>query len=398
MPDLNLNEEGAMEEQTPSEQPSEPELKRPRHAASGQAARLIIIFVALGVLAGTAYMLNELGIVKLWGPKEPVVARVEEPVQQQPSQQTPAEQLPAQQPAKEPAKAEQKKEEPKKEPPKKEEPKPSVAQQPAKQEPQAAPPSVAKQEPKQEAKPQAPVQEQPKAAVTSPIEQKPVAEMKKAEEPPKMLFRLKDPIVFSSKPRPRPTLAMQTTVPAMKEEPVAKPKEQPRPKESAPTLKMAVPQQPKAVEPKKEAPAQVAQQTAKQEPPAPPKQQQTAPKQAEPKKETVAQAPPPKQVTPSKPKEEAPKTTAPKTETMKGTYTVQVYAFREKGNAETAVKRLTDNGYPAFIEPIDAKGMTWYTVRIGRYPSASEAKKAVESFAQEIKEHHFIDKVRTKEN
>lgn len=368
MPDLNLNEEGAMEEQTPSEQPFEPELKRPRHAASGQAARLIIIFVALGVLAGTAYMLNELRIVKLWGPKEPVVARVEEPAQpteQQPAQQTPAEQLPAQQPAKEPATAEQKKEEPKKEPPKKEEPKPPVAQQPAKQEPQAAPPSVAKQEPKQEGKPQAPVQEQPKAAVTTPIEQKPVAEAKKAEEPPKMLFRLKDPIVFSSKPRPRPTLAMQTAAPAMKEEPVVKPKEQPRGKEPAPTLKMTVPQQPKAEEPKKE---------------------------------TVAQAPPPKQVAPPKPKEEAPKTPVPKTEPMKGTYTVQVYAFREKGNAETAVKRLTDHGYPAFIESIDAKGMTWYTVRIGRYPSASEAKKAVESFAQEIKEHHFIDKVRTKEN
>lgn len=388
MPDLNLNEEGAMEEQTPSEQPSEPELRRPRHAAGGQAVRLVIIFVVLGVLAGAAYMLNELGVVKLWGSKEPVVARVEEP-----TPQAPAEQAPAQQPVKEPAKAEPKKEEPKKEPTKREEPKPAVAQQPAKQEAKPAAPPVAKQE----AKPQAPVQEQPKPVATPPMEQKRVAETKKADEPPKMLFRLKEPIVFSPKPRPQPTLAMQATTPAMKEEPLSKPKEEPRPKEPAPTLKMSVPQQPKA-EPKKETPSQPVQQAAAPKKETSPQQQPAAPKPAEPKKETVAQATPPKQEAPHKPKEEAPKAAAPKTETMKGTYTVQVYAFREKANADAVVKRLTDNGYPAFIEPIEAKGMTWYTVRIGRYPSASEAKKAVENFAQEIKEHHFIDKVRTKEN
>lgn len=351
MPDLNLNEEGAMEEQTPSEQPSEFEWKRPRHAASGQAARMIIIFVALGVLAGTAYMLNELGIVKLWGPKEPVVARVEEPTQpaeQPPELQTPAVQPPAQQPLKEPPKAE----------------------------------SVAKQEPQQEAKPQAPVREQPKPVVTPPLEEERVTEAKKAEEPPRMLFRLKDPIVFSSKPRQQPTLALQTTAPAMKEEPVTKPKEESRPRESAPRLKMTIPQQPNVEEPKKETPAQPAQQAAKQEAPAQPKQQADATQ----KEPSVQQ-----QLT-------APKTTTPKAEQMKATYTVQVYAFREKGNADAVVKRLTDNGYPAFIELIEAKGMTWYTVRIGRYPSASEAKKAVEGFAQEIKEHHFIDKVRTKEN
>jgi len=50
------------------------------------------------------------------------------------------------------------------------------------------------------------------------------------------------------------------------------------------------------------------------------------------------------------------------------------------------------------VEAVEAKGTMWHTVRVGRYPSASEAKKAVESFAQEIKMHHFIDKVRMKEN
>jgi septal ring-binding cell division protein DamX len=334
MPDLNLNEEGAMEELTPSEQPSEPEGERPRHAAGGQAARLIIIFVALGVLAGSAYMLNELGIVKLWSTKAPVVAHVEEPAL--PAEQAPAEQQPAQQPAQEPVKAE-----PKKVEPRKEEPKPSIAQQPATQETKTAPPFAVEEKNQQEAKPQ-------------------LAEAKKAEEQPRMLFRLKDPIVFPTKPRSQPALAM----PATKEEPSAKSREESRPKEPAPTLKMSVPAQPKA----------------------------------EPKKETVAQATPPKQASPDKPQEEVTKPSAPKPETMKGTYTVQVYAFREKGNAEVVLKRLTESGYPAFIEPIEAKGMTWYTVRIGRYPSVSEAKKAVEGFAQEIKEHHFIDKVRTKAN
>ncbi len=358
MPDLNLNEEGAMEEQTPSEQPSEPALGRPRHVAGGQAARLVIIVIALGVLVGTVYLLNELGIVKLWGTKAPVVARVEEPApsaEQILPQQQPEQQPPVQQPAQEPVKVE-----PKNEEPKKEEPKPSIAQQHAKQEPRAALPSPAQERTQQEAKPQ-------------PVESK------KAEEPPRMLFRLKDPIVFSPKPRSQPTLAMQAAPPAVNKELPATSKEEARPKEPAPTLKMSVPSQPKA-EPKKETPAQPAQQAA------------------EPKKETIAQAAAPKKDTPAKPQEESAKPSAPKPETKKGTYTVQVYAFREKGNAESVLKRLTDSGYPAFIEPIEAKGMTWYTVRIGRYASASEAKKAVEGFAQEIKEHHFIDKVRTKEN
>jgi cell division protein FtsN len=376
MPDLNLNEEGAMEEQTPSEQPSEPELGRPRHVAGGQAARLVIIVIALGVLVGTVYLLNELGIVKLWGTKAPVVARVEEPApsaEQTLPQQQPEQQPPVQQPAQEPVKAE-----PKKEEPKKEEPKPSIAQQPAKQETRAALPSPVQETTQQEAKPQP-------------------AETKKAEEPPRMLFRLKDPIVFSPKPRSQPTLAMQAATPAVKEELPATSKEETRPKEPAPTLKMSVPAQPKA-EPKKETPAQPAQQAAEPKKETASQIPSKGSKSAEPKKETVAQAAAPKRDAPAKPQEESARPSAPKPETKKGTYTVQVYAFREKGNAEAVLKRLTDSGYPAFIEPIEAKGMTWYTVRIGRYSSASEAKKAVEGFAQEIKVHHFIDKVRTKEN
>ncbi len=83
---------------------------------------------------------------------------------------------------------------------------------------------------------------------------------------------------------------------------------------------------------------------------------------------------------------------------MKGTYTIQVFALREKGNADGVVQRLADAGYPAFVEPVEARGMTWYTVRIGKYPSVSDAKKAVEGFAKELKVHHVIDKVRMKGN
>ncbi len=81
---------------------------------------------------------------------------------------------------------------------------------------------------------------------------------------------------------------------------------------------------------------------------------------------------------------------------MKGAYTVQVSAWRDKATAETMVQRLEEAGYPAFVEDLERKDGTWYAVRIGRYPSVSEARKAVENFALELKSHYVIDKVKIK--
>ena len=79
---------------------------------------------------------------------------------------------------------------------------------------------------------------------------------------------------------------------------------------------------------------------------------------------------------------------------MSGEFTIQVIAYREKKKAVETAKNLEISGYPSFVEKIPMKGGEWYTVRIGRYSSRDEAKKAVESFAEELQAHYVIDKVR----
>jgi septal ring-binding cell division protein DamX len=81
---------------------------------------------------------------------------------------------------------------------------------------------------------------------------------------------------------------------------------------------------------------------------------------------------------------------------MKGEYTVQVSAWREKGIADEMVKRLGEAGYPAFVEDRAYKGGTWYTVRIGRYGSRKEAESATQNFGEELKTNYWIDKVKAK--
>ncbi|MEX1139475.1 MAG: SPOR domain-containing protein [Bacteroidota bacterium] len=80
---------------------------------------------------------------------------------------------------------------------------------------------------------------------------------------------------------------------------------------------------------------------------------------------------------------------------MTGNYTIQVSAWRDRTVAEKYVSRLEQSGYPAFVEERGFKDGNWYTVRIGRYSSLKEAKKAVDSFAYELKRNYWIDKVRS---
>jgi len=81
---------------------------------------------------------------------------------------------------------------------------------------------------------------------------------------------------------------------------------------------------------------------------------------------------------------------------MKGEFTVQVVAYREKKNADETAKNLEYAGYPSFVEKVPMKGGDWFTVRIGRYATPDDAKKAVKTFAGQLQSHHFIDKIRVK--
>lgn len=100
---------------------------------------------------------------------------------------------------------------------------------------------------------------------------------------------------------------------------------------------------------------------------------------------------------PSQPAKQIPvSAAAPKLGEMKGEYTVQVSAWRDKETADDMVRRLADAGYPAFVEERAYKDGTWYTVRVGKYASRKDAQLAVENFAEEIKSNHWIDRVHTK--
>lgn len=79
---------------------------------------------------------------------------------------------------------------------------------------------------------------------------------------------------------------------------------------------------------------------------------------------------------------------------MSGNYTVQVAAHKDKRVAETQVKRLNEAGYLAYVQLRQHKNGTWFGVRIGRYNSINEAKKAAQAFAFELRTNYWIDKYR----
>ncbi len=87
---------------------------------------------------------------------------------------------------------------------------------------------------------------------------------------------------------------------------------------------------------------------------------------------------------------------ASKLSEMRGEFTIQVIAYRERKKAAETSKNLEIAGYPSFVEKVPMKGGDWYTVRIGRYPSRVEAQRAVKTFAAQLQAHYVIDKIRTK--
>jgi cell division septation protein DedD len=95
-------------------------------------------------------------------------------------------------------------------------------------------------------------------------------------------------------------------------------------------------------------------------------------------------------------KEMPPPVSGGKLQDMRGEFTIQVSAWRDKEIADEIVRRLADAGYPAFVEERAFNGGTWYTVRVGRYPSRKDAEQAVQTFAEEIRSNYWIDRARTK--
>ena len=64
----------------------------------------------------------------------------------------------------------------------------------------------------------------------------------------------------------------------------------------------------------------------------------------------------------------------------KMTHSVQVGEFRTREQSGKLVGTLKGKGYPAGILPVaDSKARTWYTVRLGGYPSQQEAVKYAEA-------------------
>ncbi len=70
----------------------------------------------------------------------------------------------------------------------------------------------------------------------------------------------------------------------------------------------------------------------------------------------------------------------------KMTHSVQIGAFRTREQAEKLVGTLKKKGYPVGILPVtDSKARTWYTVRIGDYPSRDVARQHAEAFSSREK-------------
>jgi tetratricopeptide (TPR) repeat protein len=64
-------------------------------------------------------------------------------------------------------------------------------------------------------------------------------------------------------------------------------------------------------------------------------------------------------------------------------YTVQVGAFSNAGNAKNLVQKLAQKDYPAYIEEVAFQGKTSYRVRIGKLRTRQEAESLEKRLAEE---------------
>jgi cell division septation protein DedD len=92
----------------------------------------------------------------------------------------------------------------------------------------------------------------------------------------------------------------------------------------------------------------------------------------------------------SKPEPAAKQAAKPKP-TSDSQFTIQIGAYRNKGNAENAVARLSRKGYDAYIfEQNDAKSRAWYLVRFGHFPTRQAAQWALGAFQDKEQQKAMI--------
>ncbi len=77
---------------------------------------------------------------------------------------------------------------------------------------------------------------------------------------------------------------------------------------------------------------------------------------------------------------------APQVLSSKESFAVQVYSFKDKARAESALEKLKAKGYKAYIMVSDlgARGV-WYRVRAGSYVTEDEARAALETITADFK-------------
>jgi cell division septation protein DedD len=101
MPDLNLIDEGGFDETPAQTAPPAKKKISKGGGGGGGGTKILIIFLILVLVGGIAYLLNQRGIIKLWGKKKTPIAQIQdEPFQQEPIDQTA--QAPTQAPTQEP--------------------------------------------------------------------------------------------------------------------------------------------------------------------------------------------------------------------------------------------------------------------------------------------------------
>jgi cell division septation protein DedD len=68
------------------------------------------------------------------------------------------------------------------------------------------------------------------------------------------------------------------------------------------------------------------------------------------------------------------------------TLAIQVYSFKDQSRADSALQKLKDKGFKAYIlvSDLGARGI-WYRVRVGPFTNEEEAMKTLGSITQEFK-------------
>lgn len=90
MPDLNLIDEGGFED-VPEAPAAPPAKKSVKSSGGGGGKTILLLVIILCVLAGAVYLLNQRGIIKIWGKKQqPIVQMQEEQFPMEPASQQPA--------------------------------------------------------------------------------------------------------------------------------------------------------------------------------------------------------------------------------------------------------------------------------------------------------------------